>query len=119
MPFTSTDDFIVILGVTVCKWLIFLIYVNFPKQNEKKQCQLAKLLTINFESDVIIEYKGLKASCKSLLEIIMLGINSMAKFTVSAIGKDAHNAINAIKAFFESLLHDKTYEDALPQSAEL
>ncbi|MFA6291219.1 MAG: HPr family phosphocarrier protein [Victivallales bacterium] len=67
----------------------------------------------NFESDVIIEYKGLKASCKSLLELIMLGINSMANFTVSAIGKDAQNAINAISDFFEGLMHDKDYEKSI------
>lgn len=67
----------------------------------------------NFESEVIIEYNGLKASCKSLLDIIMLGIHSMTNFTISAVGKDAQNAINAIKDFFESLLHDKTYEEAV------
>ena len=97
------------------------IQVNLEKEAALHMRPAAVLVKIasNFESDVIIEYKGLKASCKCLLEIIMLGINSMAKFTVSAIGKDAQNAINAIKAFFESLLHDKRYEDALPQSAEL
>lgn len=67
----------------------------------------------NFESDVIIECNGSKASCKSLLDIIMLGIHSMTSFTVSAIGKDAQSAINAIKDFFDKLIHDETYEEAV------
>jgi phosphotransferase system HPr-like phosphotransfer protein len=32
----------------------------------------------------------------------MLGINALANFTVSAIGKDAQIAIKAIKDFFDS-----------------
>ena len=57
----------------------------------------------SFESEVTIEYNGQKASCKSLLQIIMLGIHAMANITVSAIGRDAQKAIKAIKEFFDSL----------------
>ncbi len=94
------------------RYSIQVSLVNTAALHMRPAAVLVKIAS-NFESDVIIEYNGMKASCKSLLEIIMLGIRYMANFTVSAVGKDAQNAIKAVKDFFDKLLNDKTYEDAV------
>ena len=94
------------------RYSIQVSLVNEAALHMRPAAVLVKIAS-NFESDVIIEYNELKANCKSLLEIIMLGIIPMAEFTVFAVGRDARNAIDAIKDFFESLLHDKTCDDAL------
>ena len=64
-----------------------------------------------FESDVFLEHEKARANGKSLLEIITLGVGAGADFKVFASGKDASNAIQAIKVFFKRFFIDGEISD--------
>ena len=61
-----------------------------------------------FESDIVIEYNNSRANAKSIMGIIMLGIGEGEKFTISADGRDACEAIGMARDFFGSLMSEKT-----------
>ena len=70
-----------------------------------------------FESDVFLEHEKTRANGKSLLEIITLGVGAGADFKVFASGKDASNAIQAIKVFFKRYFIDGEVETIADEHA--
>ncbi len=72
-------------------------------------------LANQFESDVVLEHKKMRANGKSLLEIIALGIGEGASFMVFTSGRDALNAIQSIKNLFKRLFIDWEVTEAIAE----
>jgi phosphocarrier protein len=54
-----------------------------------------------FESNIWLESENRKMNAKSLLGIMSLGIITGAKVTLSAVGSDAEEAVNALEALLQ------------------
>ncbi len=64
-----------------------------------------------FEADVYLEHDNQRADGKSILQVVMLCIKAGARFTVSADGRDAHQAMCAFKELFVRLFMDEPVFD--------
>ena len=59
-------------------------------------------LTKQFESTVLIEHRGEKIDCESILSILTLGATQGTELMLHVTGDDAEHAISALDRFFES-----------------
>lgn len=91
-----------------CNTSSFGILVVLEEQSTLYMRPAAMLTKIanQFESEVVLENGKGRANGKSLLEIITLGVSTGANFRVLASGRDAANAIQAIKVFFKRFFID-------------
>jgi phosphocarrier protein HPr len=55
-----------------------------------------------FESNVAVTYHNRTVNAKSILDVLLLGAQRGASITISADGKDADQAIKALKDLIES-----------------
>lgn len=78
-----------------------------PGMHMRPAAMLAQIAQ-QFEADVTVQHNHKKANCKSLLDIVMLGIRAGTQFTVFAKGQDAHKAVRSIKNYFNRLFLDQT-----------
>lgn len=97
------------------------ILVVLEKQSTLYMRPAAMLTKIanQFESEVVLEHGKDRANGKSLLEIITLGVSTGANFRVLASGRDAANAIQAIKVFFKRFFIDGELRESTAQECAI
>ena len=54
-----------------------------------------------YDAELKIKYRDKEANAKSILDILMLGVDFDSDLEVSATGSDASKALNSICRFFE------------------
>lgn len=54
-----------------------------------------------FKCDILIEFKGKKADCKSIINILSLGVNHGAEVEVTAFGPDETLALEEVSAVMQ------------------
>ncbi|MCG8485518.1 MAG: HPr family phosphocarrier protein [Clostridia bacterium] len=60
-------------------------------------------LSKKFESNIVIEFEGIKINPKSILSVLSGELKSGKKISVDASGPDANEAVNAICNFIRTL----------------
>ncbi|MBN1233027.1 MAG: HPr family phosphocarrier protein [Candidatus Coatesbacteria bacterium] len=60
-----------------------------------------------YSSEIEIEFNGIKANAKSLLNIVMLVLEYKAKIIVRAMGEDEEKAIIGLKTLIENGFGEK------------
>ena len=78
--------------------------ISFHMRPMARLVQLAS----QFQSEIFIECKDVRANAKSILDLMMLGISPSTEFTVFAYGDDAHSAVHTIREFFKDFAGDET-----------
>ena len=77
------------------------IVVNCQSGLHNKQATYFVQKANEFESSIYLESENRKMNAKSLLGIMSLGIVTGMTVTLSAVGADAEDAVNALEALLE------------------
>ncbi len=68
-----------------------------------------------FDAEIFVECGALRADCKRILDLLVLGIKTGARLTVRAIGRDARDAVEAIKDAFCYFRHAEAPEEVVEE----